>query len=1025
MRRKAHARRAALFGLAVTLGAMLAVAWLGPSPGTAQTTTIVVDSLDDDVGVAGKCTLREAMENAIDGEATHPGCAAGSDGANTITFAPGLSGTITLNGSQLPTIAIDSVISIQGGGEITIDGAGESRHFWVFGDLTLDGLTLQNGSADGGGSVIMSAGKVTIEDSTFSGNVATSESPGGGSGMGGAILKEGDLIVRNSTFSDNEANLGAAISQHTGTMTIVDSTFSGNTATEAANEPFGHGGAIENVWGTVRITNSVFEDNYAANLGGAIVNYHGSVQVSESTFLRNSVPSQEEPYFVTSGGGAISNADGDVTVSDSIFEENAAPNGGAIANGGSDPKLGIAELTVLDSSFEANIAAGEGGAIFVEDGAFSVERSTLSDNSSGYGGAIANGPDGEATVTDSEIIDNLVGRVGAGIHNDGSFTLSNSIVSSNEAPYHHSGGIYNGGAHEDGEWVVRATMTITGSTVSDNFAGGSINFDEELIGDPLGGGGGITNLGELSLTDSTVSGNSAPTGGGINNFGGILTLTNSTVSGNDALLPGEPITHANLEGRGGGVFNGGMMDVVESTFAENDAFEGGAVASKAFEWQGLSFEGVLSVEGSTLTGNNAAGGGGIANGGEVTVTASELTENGAGLGAGAITNDGSFTLADSEVTGNHAYHGSGGIFNSGMMTITASTISENFGGATDHPAASLGVGGGGIGNWGDGSLTLTRSEVRGNSTSLGGQGEPGGKGGGILNLATLEVVDSVFADNSAASGGAIANLAFQTGADEFDVGTLDVTGTEVSGNSAMRGAAIFVSGSEAQADLVNSTLSGNTAENTEGGTARVEVGGTLDLTHVTLWDGRGGGLVNEDGTVTTVNSIVFACSGTIEGTHNLALTGSGCPTGAFTLVDDLHLGPLQDNGGPTETHRPLLGSAAIHAANHNSCPAVDQRGVPRPQPPEGTCDIGSVEVTLDDVAGDLAELAETVDALQSTQNVAEQIEASIERGNNQAACGQLTGFINQVEAQSGRRLSEDDANTLIDAAEQLQVRLEC
>jgi hypothetical protein len=59
------------------------------------------------------------------------------------------------------------------------------------------------------------------------------------------------------------------------------------------------------------------------------------------------------------------------------------------------------------------------------------------------------------------------------------------------------------------------------------------------------------------------------------------------------------------------------------------------------------------------------------------------------------------------------------------------------------------------------------------------------------------------------------------------------------------------------------------------------------------------------------------------------------------------LGPLADNGGPTETHALLPGSPAIDTANDASCPAIDQRGEARPFDGDGDgmahCDIGSVE----------------------------------------------------------------------------------
>ena len=76
--------------------------------------------------------------------------------------------------------------------------------------------------------------------------------------------------------------------------------------------------------------------------------------------------------------------------------------------------------------------------------------------------------------------------------------------------------------------------------------------------------------------------------------------------------------------------------------------------------------------------------------------------------------------------------------------------------------------------------------------------------------------------------------------------------------------------------------------------------------------------------------------------HNLSSDVS-CPfTEAGDMVGtDPQIGPLADNGGPTQTHRLNLGSPAIDAGDVVGCPAMDQRGVTRPQ--GAACDIGAYE----------------------------------------------------------------------------------
>ena len=102
-------------------------------------------------------------------------------------------------------------------------------------------------------------------------------------------------------------------------------------------------------------------------------------------------------------------------------------------------------------------------------------------------------------------------------------------------------------------------------------------------GYPLPGGGGVFNSGMLTLTNSTVSGNSVDfgVGGGVFNSG--TTLTNSTVSGNFVRYFG-----------GGGVFSSGMLTLTNSTVSGNSAFGGGVYNT-----------GTLTVTRALISGNTA------------------------------------------------------------------------------------------------------------------------------------------------------------------------------------------------------------------------------------------------------------------------------------------------------------------------------------------------------------------------------------------------------------------------------------
>jgi hypothetical protein len=106
---------------------------------------------------------------------------------------------------------------------------------------------------------------------------------------------------------------------------------------------------------------------------------------------------------------------------------------------------------------------------------------------------------------------------------------------------------------EGGGILNLGTLTVSGCAVSNNKAG-----PPDTAGG--GSGGGICNFGTLTVSNSTLSGNSAQYGGGIYN-GGTLTVSGCTVSYN----------FSGTSGDGGGIynFNGCTLTVSTSTFFYN------------------------------------------------------------------------------------------------------------------------------------------------------------------------------------------------------------------------------------------------------------------------------------------------------------------------------------------------------------------------------------------------------------------------------------------------------------------------
>src|SRR5262249_51652287 len=112
-----------------------------------------------------------------------------------------VSGTITLNGTQLPAFTDAATTSITGpSGGITLDAHGASRIFQVNSGASagLTGLTLANGSAGAGdGGAIYNSGALALKDCTLTGNSAGNQ--------GGGIANSGSLSLDDCTLSSNFA----------------------------------------------------------------------------------------------------------------------------------------------------------------------------------------------------------------------------------------------------------------------------------------------------------------------------------------------------------------------------------------------------------------------------------------------------------------------------------------------------------------------------------------------------------------------------------------------------------------------------------------------------------------------------------------------------------------------------------------------------------------------------------------------------------------------------------------------------
>jgi hypothetical protein len=578
---------------------------------------------------------------------------------------------------------------------------------------------------------------------------------------------------------------------------------------------------------------------------------------------------------------------------------------------------------------------------------------------------------------------NVTGADGGGILNDGRLSLSSSTVMSNTA--HYNGYLQGGGG---GGIANTGTLTLTASTVVSNTAwgnngGGFYNTaagvaaltDVQILGNHSENGGGILNLGTLTMTGGAVNENEGGTScsptcaGGLYNEGWLM-MTGTLVSDNT----GDTAGLTNREG--------GVAHFTAITVTHNIGVNGGGLFNRGTAW----------LDYSTLATNTAYFGAGVNNqgGGVITITYSAILSNTAHEDGGGVYNSTTASLSGTEVSYNSAGGSGGGLANEGVLWLTHGTVQDN----------TTSGNGGGLENaadmWGGGSATLVDSLVSGNTAH--------GGGGGLDNSAALTVTHSTVSGNHADSaGGGIlnaaisyytsqnlavlsavtvtANLADYEGNGVGDGGglgnalssTLTVAGSAIFGNAASSGGGLDNRG---VLTLVNSTLSGNQAKINGGGLLSQDTAASAYLNNVTLalnqsdtdndGVGQGGGIAVLSGLVSARNTLIGQnsdvssqapdCSGVLTSDrYNLIQDPTHC-TLAGNLVgnitgQDPQLGALQNSGSQTWVHPLLLGSPAIDAGNPTApgsglaaCLTVDQRGVTRPAGVR--CDIGAYEGTV-------------------------------------------------------------------------------
>ena len=427
------------------------------------------------------------------------------------------------------------------------------------GSVTISGSTFTSNTSGRHGGAIFNNGvadkadnkaAMTISNSTFKGNTAITR--------GGAVYNAGTLTVEEGKFEKNTATYGGAI-RSDGTLTISNSEFNDNGNYDTEHNTATHGGALFVHDSMATISKTKFEGNSSTSYGGAIyAQKAGSdVTINEDSSFKNN--SSER------GGAIIMNiTSGTLAVNNSIFSGNhASISHGAINKDGVDSGA----ISISNSTFEENYAAENGAVGIFTKANSSITNSTFKNNyttfndSSAYsnntegGGALSLGSESKATISGSTFEGNTSTLEGGAIttrttaQNNSALQLSilnstftgnkagalNDGTASNLATTHGNGGAIYANAWHDADG--NDSAKITGSTFTSNSAyqGGAI-YNDAATG----------KVGNITITDSTFTGNTATEhGGAIYNEGKITFTGTNTFSGNKV---GENIDDINGDG---------------------------------------------------------------------------------------------------------------------------------------------------------------------------------------------------------------------------------------------------------------------------------------------------------------------------------------------------------------------------------------------------------------------------------------------------------------------------------------------
>jgi parallel beta-helix repeat protein len=422
-------------------------------------------------------------------------------------------------------------------------------------------------------------------------------------------------------------------------------------------------------------------------------------------------------------------------------------------------------------------AAGLGGGVWAEDGGGGVYVRLA-----------------ETTIANCSVVDNSADVGGGAFLQNSNAILRDNTISDNTALGWGGGGVF----------LDRSSAVLSGNTISDNAANeGSglllwkspATLRDNDIGNNhanrAGGGLQLYHSDNATVSDNTISSNTAYYGGGLD-----VNYSNATFRGN--FITGNSAEH------------GGGLDLWHSpaTFIENSFIDNAANSNGGGLWLHQSD---ATVRDNTISGNTANDGGGLMlNESDATLRDNTISANEAvGWGGGLqLSNCDNATLSGNAVDSNSAQFGAGVLLWQSSATVKGNIIHSNI----------ASEGGGGV-VLGQSAATLKDNNISKN--------EAGGWGGGgvLLHMSAATVSGNSISENNADSGGGVrlnsshnamlsgntisGNMADWGGGLSLESSDATLVNNVVADNQATTGSGVYVSGSSQH--LLHTTIARNSA----------------------------------------------------------------------------------------------------------------------------------------------------------------------------------------------------------------------